>query len=1470
MKDHRIGLRNETIISFGAGKDIRITGEVGRGASCIVYDAVSSDNIGVQHLVRVKECYPSYLSVYRNEKNELIPSEYSHEKFETAKKDFTETYKQNTKMRSTLGLINSTTNPTEITTCNHTFYTKIELDEGIDYGKYEDPTLKSLFVHIKSLAELIQKYHQNGYLYLDIKPENIFILPETDEHIILFDFDSVIAMEELAKNKGIKLSFSKGFSPFEQTQGQIDKIGKHTDIFSIGALVFYKLFGRTATSQECKISSAYPFGEMKYANEKYRPKLYRALDDFFKKTLSIAITPRWRDMQQVIDHLDELIKLSDIDEVYLLDSFQYDSAYFVGRNEEMEEIAAILATNQLVFLSGIGGIGKTELAKQYANKYRSQYDTVTFSVFEKNIETLVCDEILIHNVERDENEADADYFNRKIRILKQIATPKDLIIIDNFDVDSDENLEILFRCPCKFIITTRMDFRDYNYKQVDVDRLRDLNDVLGLFYTYNNKDYQGEENEAVEKLVDYVDRHTMTVELIAKYLRNSEELPAQLYGKFLQRAGTANTGEVNVKQRKDFRLRSESVNDHLRILFDVSAFDSIEQEIIRSLSLLAGIRIGKSRFHELCAAEDGENRLELLIRNGWVEYSAASGKISLHQVIQDLVYKDLAPNAENCPSIVEGMGKYIDTEPANDTENSVKHKLFEIFMERLSGNNLPYAKLCLKYAKENRLDEAEKICLNCPEAKTFDLLPKIYRKKIEVISSHLDDNIFIEISEIIAASEESLTLISELLDKIIFYFQKNLEKTDYIVKEAVETGSETDFILSIHFCSRAQERVPALDYIYNKIVKIFDIATKKLPFTTFSAAEKENFYRKIQNFYCRDSGPYKNKYFSDLEKAYLYQELINQLRKNAVEKDTSEVIDIIQLTHMEMYDMTGSDLGKKYELEGQFDEAITYYKKDCEKAGATYKNGMQGIAGVYFKTGKVDMGIACLEEIILHSRKEDIDAYSIYADLIKKLIEQKNFEKAKKYAKELLDSMNSNVLPDNDFYSITYIISAHYFLYLSEQDTDKKNDLWQSCLKYYKMLGDNEIGSEIYDFIMEYFKKEEVSYETTLKIIDRITEAFHFNESEEDIREKIIHFLIEKYNEKENFKKFHVILLIKLASLANMDSNKYLKSAEKICDQAQEYYDIYDLDDNYIQSLIYKTKADLLMYDMEPKYDESIEMKKLCDFELMAKKQISEHNFSVKEQIEIWQDAALQYEYTNNYKMMSHCCLQALEILKPVLDKYKFRILNSNYQELMKRLIVIYILMQDFDSAYPIIRELYDQTIEYLIALNTLKHTEDNIWEDGMDMDDKTFYDLDDTQTELWDNVDENNPFNRIIFDPNDIIEKAQLISDISYNFTEINKYDDAIRTDFATIYFLLTPEINPELLKAGNDIRKDIIQLCTEINKLLDQEIDASTIDFLVGLKESILICEDVCSFDTNIFTPTITKISNKCQYPDIEFKRQ
>lgn len=81
--DTRIALAEGTELCFTNQDNgmvrYRIQSEVGRGGSCIVYDASYQNNIGQKRLVRIKECYPFKLSITRDDKNRLVFKESDRE-----------------------------------------------------------------------------------------------------------------------------------------------------------------------------------------------------------------------------------------------------------------------------------------------------------------------------------------------------------------------------------------------------------------------------------------------------------------------------------------------------------------------------------------------------------------------------------------------------------------------------------------------------------------------------------------------------------------------------------------------------------------------------------------------------------------------------------------------------------------------------------------------------------------------------------------------------------------------------------------------------------------------------------------------------------------------------------------------------------------------------------------------------------------------------------------------------------------------------------------------------------------------------------------------------------------------------------------------------------------------------------------------------------------------------------------------
>lgn len=1425
MRDNRVALEIGYRLENSDNKTIKINAEVGRGASCIVYDAEYIDSIGVAHNIRLKECYPAYLLIERKDCGALIPFDANKEQFQEEKERFNQAYQRNVTIGNTLGLINSTINSTDIFSCNNTCYSIMALSEGSDYSKYEDLSLRELFVHTKSLAQLIKKYHDRGYLHLDIKPENVFILPETPEHILLFDFDSVMTKEELALTGRYRLPFSDGFSPPEQIQGKIKKIDTHTDIFAIGALLFFKLFGRKATIEECRISTSFHFHEMRYFSEKYQPKLFSTLEKFFKNTLSASIIPRWKNMQQVMDCLDALIPLSDIDAIYLVDSFQYHTACFIGRESEIDKMHYIMEKNQLLFLSGIGGIGKTELAKQYANRYRNEYNTIIFAVFDKDIVSLVNDEILINHIEKDEKESDIDYFKRKIEILKQIVTDKDLIMIDNFDVDSDERLETLFCCPCKFIVTSRMDFRDYNYPQITVDRMENIEDVLQLFSSYNEIIYDIEDTIAIEKLVEYVDYHTMTVELIAKYLRVSGEAPTLLLECFMQKEGTTNTKDINVKQRKDHRLRAESVNHHLETLFDVSGFEDTEKEVIGSLSLLANMRIKKQRFEEICPIEHISEKLNQLIKRGWIEYNEKLDKISLHQIIQDLIYKNLRPTAENCPNIVRGMNQYITADTANYIERRMKQSVFDVFMSRITGVSIAYAKLCLLYGQKDKLDEAERICLRQENKEVYDILQRIYRKKMKLISDCED--MFESELDLEDYLAEQLKRMEELLDKVIWYCQNYTDNVNYQVKECIDICNELDHFLADNAWWHSTERNPNIDRIYNKIADIYDTVTGLLPKTTFAIAEKERLYKKIRDFYSgEDLGAlYRCEFFSNVEKAYWYQERIDELRVKMNGENADVVVtDGGVTTYSYTNDVSCSALAKKYEEEGNYQKAIEYYKKAYEDGDEWYESFMQSIAHIYLKMGDTKKAVQCLEEVLDYDKanENDPDAYFSYTvyicmDLIKILIELQDYGKAKTYALELIHYEEPDVYQEDNSYAVTYVLAAYYYLYIIESDLTDKEQFWQQCIKYYKMLQNNKIEEDIFDFIEEYLIREDVCFEEIFAILDRI-DCYHTRE----IKEKLILNFIAKNTKVEGFDQCHVMLLIEYAKLFNEYPYEWIKEAEKYCEEAQALYLEYGLQDEYIQSLLYEAKAEIMSNDNDYEYEQVLELRRKCDYSLLAEQQV-QNAADDEDKVKIWRDAADSYRYVDQYKMQIECLEKSLAIIIPILNQYEFSKFNGDYWSIMGDLIRAYIHLGESEKAKCKIDEFYQNAIEFYKSIENT----DNAW---------------------------------------DYIWNMQFIAEL---YIENASRESAVNTYLAALYIGLEKERKQYEILKDRDSNSTMDKISQAVNCLLENTIENNRVDFIINIKNELANYREDYQGDKNTYDAILLKINERYQNQEIEFKK-
>ena len=125
---------------------------------------------------------------------------------------------------------------------------------------------------------------------------------------------------------------------------------------------------------------------------------------------------------------------------------------FCGRKRYLEVIHELLhmpGEAHHLFLYGMSGMGKTELAKKYAATYQNYYDVILFLDYQGSLCQLICNDIVLGRCKRvyvnGKPENDENYFARKIRVLWGIAHERVLLIVDNFNVSEDPSLKDLLK-----------------------------------------------------------------------------------------------------------------------------------------------------------------------------------------------------------------------------------------------------------------------------------------------------------------------------------------------------------------------------------------------------------------------------------------------------------------------------------------------------------------------------------------------------------------------------------------------------------------------------------------------------------------------------------------------------------------------------------------------------------------------------------------------------------------------------------------------------------------------------------------------------------------------------------------------------------------------------------------------------------------------------------------------------------------
>jgi len=339
---------------------------------------------------------------------------------------------------------------------------------------------------------------------------------------------------------------------------------------------------------------------------------------------------------------------------------------FIGREVELKELETKLTgSNSLLLLNGIAGIGKSSLAAYYLNTQKDNYHYYGFVEASEGIkEAFISAFATSLNLNKDKSIDHA--FDEIILILRNLEGKKLLIIDDIRNISKNEQtiktISTLLDNNFTLLLTSRETME--NISQFYLQTMNQI-DARKLFLQW----YPTDELEQVDKILEYLDNHTLFIEMTAKTLR--------------KRNATLNLKNLLEKfQKGEFSsIKKDKKESFDKLLNNLFAKDPILQDtqiitLLQKLTLLPSIEIYFEKIYKFLVCNKKElleESLNELVDNGWLVVRKSNYK--LHQIMKEYILANHTPTYDIIEGIVEYFNAMIDNSANPQTAVDVRDDL---------------------------------------------------------------------------------------------------------------------------------------------------------------------------------------------------------------------------------------------------------------------------------------------------------------------------------------------------------------------------------------------------------------------------------------------------------------------------------------------------------------------------------------------------------------------------------------------------------------------------------------------------------------------------------------------------------------------------------------------------------------------------------------------------------------------------
>lgn len=572
------------------------------------------------------------------------------------------------------------------------------------------PPLQVTLMLVWRLLILLAKIHAAGYLHGDINLGNVFLAMDDKGanvlNAMLIDFGSARALVDgkTAPLGEESVMATPGFAAPELKGGGEQRLTPKADVYAVGKLMHCLLDQnilealRKGWYSDLEEELKAPTLDASGINDpQLTPAVQKSLDQILSGAAEIKPEKR-SSVQEMMEQIMQLYRKIEPPAWQMsLGLLQLNGDEVLGRDKDIKEIEAKLWAEGKLVLHGFSGIGKTKLVTLLGHKWQRNYpcSQVYYAFYPGSMTGLAVD-TLARNMStvafteqkdgKDVPRPVAGIIDDMFRELNAHMHENDLLIIDNVDDDTkkfwnsvvhEETVQgqtdlftRLCQLNCKVLFVTRLDVSNVTgIVPFEVDRL-ELKPLRAILRE-NSKDAKGRSDaqkrsdEELDRLIALVDRHTMTVDMIARTMRESRLTVPEIY-KELSCDGYGSGAFVEISGQKDTDYSKNRIEGHLIRLFRLANFNEREQDMLRYAQLI-GENSGmyETLFLSCCPHESKDENtknleaLNHLLRLGYVQQKTEEDSeeviLNLHTLVRVVARKVLAITLEQCDIFLSAL-----------------------------------------------------------------------------------------------------------------------------------------------------------------------------------------------------------------------------------------------------------------------------------------------------------------------------------------------------------------------------------------------------------------------------------------------------------------------------------------------------------------------------------------------------------------------------------------------------------------------------------------------------------------------------------------------------------------------------------------------------------------------------------------------------------------------------------------------